>query len=113
MHVLSSLLGLGGLLDNYEEFMCKKNQQDAHFFSLTILFNYIIFDMFLKTKCSLSGRLYSSFTVSKTYCQTLDCLYRRMIKYHKTARTSLPDDEYLVVRNMSKVFNVLFPVHLA
>ena len=31
-----------------------------------------------------------------------DCLYGRMKKYHKTACTSLSEDEHLDVRNMSK-----------
>jgi len=39
--------------------------------------------------------------ISDTSCQRLDCLHRCMIKYRKAACT-LPDDEHLVVRNMSK-----------
>ena len=35
-----------------------------------------------------------------------DCLYGCMKKYHKTACANLPDDEHLVVRNMSKTIRV-------
>jgi hypothetical protein len=37
-----------------------------------------------------------------TSWQWLYCLYRCMIKYHKASCNNLPDDEHLVVRNMSK-----------
>jgi len=40
--------------------------------------------------------------VSNTFWQQQDFLYSCMIKYHKAACKSLPDDEYLVVRNLSK-----------
>jgi len=42
------------------------------------------------------------FTVSGRCQDQRDCLYRCMNKYQKIARTSLPEDEYLVVQNMSK-----------
>ena len=38
--------------------ICKKNQQNAHFSSLMIQFNYIVFDMFRTSKCPSSGKLY-------------------------------------------------------
>jgi len=37
--------------------MCNENQQNAHFFSLMIKFNYSVFDMFRTSKCSSLGRL--------------------------------------------------------
>ena len=54
-------------------YLCNKNQQNAHFF-----------------------------------CQAHPAIYQTAYmdawkKYHKTPRTSLPEDEHLDVRNMSKI----------
>jgi hypothetical protein len=41
-------------------------------------------------------------------CSFYGIAYRGVLKqYHKTACTSLPEDEHLVVRNMSKAINKL------
>jgi len=64
------------------------------------LYDYTIFEKFRTSKCSSSGcRCHD---VPNTSCHRPDCLYGCMQKYHKPGCTSLPEDEHLDVRNMSK-----------
>jgi hypothetical protein len=105
-------------------YICKKKQQNAHFFingfiQLYFLRNISDIQVSLIRKtvqavlrylsCIYIGRVVTVRTcfilsqVTKSSWQLLDFLYRCMIKYHKTACKSLPEDEHLVVRNVSKI----------
>ena len=98
MHLLSSVLGLGGLLENYGEFICKKNQQDIPFFSLMILFNDTV-------KPVLNGRDQNIFPLKPGF---------RLIQVHYIQYKKLNQDmqtlNWTEEKNEVLTFSLFFPV---